>query len=805
MEYQKPKKLSTFTKPTSTIFMRLNQLSISNTRSKGFFSNPKKGASWFALFWQEKTTFFLSQFSISIWGVTQLVFIITFLFSQQSFSQEIKTDSVKRPKIGLVLSGGGAKGFAHIGVLKVLEEAGIKIDYIGGTSMGSVIGGLYASGYNASQIDSIFKKTNFDDLINDYIPRSSKNFYGKKNDELYAIVLPFSNFRVGIPEALSKGMYNYNLLSSLTRNVRHVRDFNKLPTPFLCIGTNIETGEEVLLNKGNLVQAMMASAAFPSLFTPVEIDGNLLVDGGVVNNYPIKEVRNLGADIIIGVDVQDDLMKRKNLKNATRILVQITNLQSIDKMKKKIKNTDVYIKPDIRDYGVISFDKGEEIIRKGEEAAFAVYEKIKTLVNEDNYYKKPKLKIATDTLKIEKINSDPLDNYTREYIRGKLRFKPGSTITYDDLKTGINNLNATQNFSTISYCLQPNGEKDDLDLVLQENPTQTFLKLGLHYDGLYKSAVLLNLTHKKTFLKNDVTSLDIILGDNFRYDFNYYVENGFNISFGFRSRLNQFNRNVTTSLSGLIPENQNLNLINVDFMDLSNQAYFQTIFVQKFLMGGGLEYKYLKINSPTLSNAENIIDKSNYFSAFAYLKYDSFDDKYYPSSGLYFSTDLQTYLASSDYTNKFKPFSIAKAELSFVRTIFNKATVKIGADAGFNIGSDSVPFFDFILGGYGYNKINNFNYFYGYDFLSIAGNSFIKTDITLDYEILKKNHINFSANFANLGDDIFSTVDWVSMPKYTGYALGYGLETIIGPIEIKQSWSPQMSKSFTWFSIGFMF
>lgn len=785
--------------------MRPIQLSISNTLSKDFFSNFKKGVSMVALFWQEKITFWRLQFSITNWGIALVFFTLLLLFPEKSFSQETKKDSIKRPKIGLVLSGGGAKGFAHIGVLTVLEEAGIKIDYIGGTSMGSVIGGLYASGYNASQIDSIFKKTNFDELINDYIPRSSKNFYGKKNDELYAITLPFSNFRVGIPEALSKGMYNYNLLSSLTRNVRHIRDFNKLPTPFLCIGTNIETGEEVLLNKGNLVQAMMASAAFPSLFTPVEIDGNLLVDGGVVNNYPIQEVRNLGADIIIGVDVQDDLMKRKNLKNATRILVQITNLQSIDKMKNKIKNTDVYIKPDIRDYGVISFDKGEEIIRKGEEAAFAVYEKIKTLVNEDNIYKKPKLKVATDTVQIQKINTDRLDNYTKEYIRGKLRFKPGSTITYDDLKTGINNLNATQNFSTISYCLQPDGEKDDLDLVLKENPTQTYLKLGLHYDGLYKSAVLLNLTHKKTFLKNDVTSLDIILGDNFRYDLNYYVENGFNISFGFRSRLNQFNRNVTTSLSGIISPNENLNLINVDFMDLNNQAYFQTIFVQKFLMGGGLEYKYLKINSPTLSNADNVIDKSNYFSAFAYLKYDSLDDKYYPNSGLYFSTDLQTYMASSDYTNKFKPFSIAKAEISFVKTFFRRATVKIGADAGFNIGSDSVPYFDFILGGYGYNKINNFNYFYGYDFLSIAGNSFIKTDIVLDYEILKKNHINFSANFANLGDDIFSTVDWISMPKYSGYALGYGLETIIGPIEIKQSWSPEMSKSFTWFSIGFMF
>ncbi|WP_264553119.1 patatin-like phospholipase family protein [Flavobacterium sp. N2038] len=769
--------------------MRLNQLSNLNTTKE------------LSLFSKNSTSVKIE----TAWGFASLLFLLILLLPEKSFAQDIKQDSIKRPKIGLVLSGGGAKGFAHIGVLKVLEEAGIKIDYIGGTSMGSVIGGLYASGYNASQIDSIFKKTNFDELINDYIPRSSKNFYGKRNDELYAITLPFSNFKIGIPEALSKGMYNYNLLSSLTRNVRHVRDFNKLPTPFLCIGTNIETGEEVLLNKGNLVQAMMASAAFPSLFTPVEIDGNLLVDGGVVNNYPIKEVRNLGADIIIGVDVQDDLLKRKNLKNATRILVQITNLQSIEKMKSKVKDTDIYIKPDIRDFGVISFDRGEEIIRKGEEATFAVYEKIKSLVNEETFYKKPKLKISSDTLEINKINSDKLDNYTKEYINGKLRFKPGSTITYADLKTGINNLDATQNFSTISYCLEPDGDKDNLDLVLKENPTQTYLKLGLHYDGLYKSAILLNLTHKKTFLKNDVTSIDIILGDNFRYDFNYYIENGFNISFGFRSRLNQFNRNVTTSISSLAEGNPSVNLINVDFFDITNQAYFQTIFVQKFLMGGGFEYKYLKIDSPTLSNEVNTIEKSNYFSVFGYLKYDSFDNKSFPHSGLYFSTDVQTYLASSDYTHNFKPFSTAKAEVAFAKTLFRKATFKIGADAGFNIGSDSVPFFDYIFGGYGYNKINNFNYFYGYDFLSIAGNSYIKTDITLDYEIFKKNHVNFSANFANLGDDIFTTVDWISMPKYSGYAVGYGLETIIGPIEIKQSWSPEMSKSFTWFSIGFLF
>ncbi len=716
------------------------------------------------------------------------------------FSQE-----QKKPKIGLVLSGGGAKGFAHIGVLKVLEEAGVKIDYIGGTSMGAVIGGLYASGYNASQIDSIFQATNFNELLNDFIPRSSKNFYEKRNDELYALVLPFNKLKIGIPEALSKGMYNYNLLSRITRNVRHIRDFNKLPIPFLCIGTNIETGEQVLLNKGNLAQAMIASSAFPSLFSPVEIDGKLLVDGGVINNYPIEEVRKLGAEIIIGVDVQDDLLDRNQLKDATRILVQITNLQSIERMKKNVKQTDVYIKPDIKNYGVVSFDKGKEIIRKGEEATFSVYEKIKLLVDDSNPYRKPNLKLASDSLQIVDINSNELDNYTKEYVIGKLRFKPGVKTCYDDLLKGINNINATQNFSAISYSLDENKNGDDLNLTLKENPSKTYLKFGLHYDNLFKSAVLINLTHKKTFFKNDRTSLDIVLGDNIRYNLDYYIENGFNLSFGFKSQFNQFNRNVAKEISSLDLGALGINAINVDFHDLTNQAYFQSLFVQKFLIGGGVELKYLKIKSETLANTDPVIDNSNYLSLFGYMKFDSFDNKYFPKKGWYFSGDIQSYLVSSNYTGDFQPFSIAKADFGVAATLFKNATVKFSTDAGFSFGNESVSFFNFILGGYGYNPINNFKYFYGYDYLSIAANSYIKSTGIIDYEFYKNNHFNFSANFANVGDRIFETVDWISIPKYSGYAVGYGLETVIGPIEVKHSWSPENAKGYTWFSIGFMF
>ena len=730
-----------------------------------------------------------------------ILLIMASLACFSSYAQE-----QNRPKVGLVLSGGGAKGFAHIGVLKVLEEAGVKIDYIGGTSMGSVIGGLYATGYNAAQIDSIFQSTNFNELINDFIPRSSKNFYEKRNDELYALVLPFNKFKVGIPEALSKGMYNFNLLSSVTRSVRYQRDFLKLPIPFLCIGTDIETGKQVILNNGNLAQAIIASSAFPSLFSPVQIDGKLIVDGGVTNNYPIDEVRKLGADIIIGVDVQDDLLKRTSLKDATKILVQINNLHTIEKMKENIKKTDIYIKPDIRDYGVISFDKGQEIIKKGEEASFAVYEKIKLLGEGINKYEKPKLKLELDSLQIENIKLGPLSNYTKEYVTGKLRFKPGTKIAYTQLIKGINNLNATQNFSAIDYSLDKgtNGQ-DNLNLNLIENPTQTYLKFGLHYDGLFKSGVLVNLTRKKTLFKNDIASLDVVLGDNFRYNFDYYVENGYNLSLGFKSQFNQFNRNVATELSGLNLVDLGVTSINMDYSDFTNQLYFQSLFVQKFLLGAGIEYKNLRINSPTLDNSNQFIEKSDYGSIFGYLKYDSYDNKYFPAKGWCFSGDIQSYLLSSNYTKNFNPFTIAKANFGVAATVFNHATIKFETEGGLSFGSDSVPYLNFVLGGYGFNTINNFRHFYGYDFLSLAGNSYIKSTLNLDYELFKKNHINVTANFANIGDRIFESVDWISIPKYSGYALGYGLETAIGPVEIKHSWSPENSKGYTWFSIGFIF
>jgi NTE family protein len=732
--------------------------------------------------------------------ITILFFITCYLLPVTSFSQEV----VKKPKIGLVLSGGGAKGFAHIGVLKEIEKAGIKIDYIGGTSMGAVIGGLYASGYSASQLDSIFKGTDFDELMQDFVPRNTKTFYEKHNNEMYAISLPFQKFKVSFPKGISKGVYNYNLISKLTHNVRHIRDFSKLKIPFICVATNIETGKEKIFKEGSLPQVLIASSAFPSLFSPVEIDGMLYVDGGVSNNYPIEEVRKMGADIIIGVDVQDDLKDRNSISGATGILVQISNFQMIERMNEKRKNTDIYIKPNIEGYTVVSFELGQEIIQKGVESAQLVKDKLDKIGTQ--YQIIPQKTKKADSLVVNNIGINDLKNYTRSYVTGKLRFKEGQKISYSDIQNGINNLNATQNFSSINYSLTKDKKYDNLSVELKENPIKAFLKFGVHYDDLYKSSALLNFTQKKVLFTNDVASLDVILGDNFRYNFDYYRDNGFYWSFGFKSRFNKFKKASRTDFSGGDLLNAlNLETINIEYQDFSNQAYFQTIFVQKFLIGAGLENKYINISTNSTQNTKTYIDRSNYFNLFAFLKYDSFNNKFFPKKGWYLFGDVQSFISSTDYNRDFAKFTTFKADVAIAQNFLKIFSVKAQAESGFTIGKNTNRIFDFALGGYGFNAINNFKPFYGYDFLELSGNTYIKGSFTFDYEFIKKNHFNATANYANIGSNIFDDDTWISKPQFSGYAIGYGIETLIGPVEIKQSWSPESKTNYTWFSVGFWF
>lgn len=734
-----------------------------------------------------------------LYGRLPCIILFTWIFLLGSFTTQAQ-DTIKKPKIGLVLSGGGAKGLAHIGVLKVIDSLGIKIDYIGGTSMGAIVGGMYASGYTGKQLDSIFKTLTIDDLVQDNIPRKSKILFNKRNDDIYALVLPFKKLKLETPNALSKGLYNFNFLSKISYHVRNIRDFKKLPIPFFCMATDIETGQQVVLDKGVFPQALVASSSIPSIFYPIEIDGKLLIDGGVTNNYPVEKLRELGADFIIGVDVQEELKTRKELQGITTIFGQISNFNTQSQMESKRKLTDIYIKPDIKGFNVLSFEKGKKIIQNGENEAKKFLTQL--TVFENNNYKKPELITVKDSVFIGNIGFTELKNYTRSYVLGKLRFKPNTKISFQNFQNGIQNLNNTQNFSSVKY--QFNDK--DVFINLRENRVNTFLKFALHYDELYKSGALINITHKKLLSKNDMISLDVILGDNFRHDFNYLIDNGFYFSFGVSSSLNTFNKNVNNAFGIENYLNNDFEKINLDYSSINNKIFLQTVFLRKYNIGGGLEFQHLKLKSDNLVQSNKTIENSNYFSFFTFLNHDTFDNKFFPKKGWYFKSNFNYYFHSSDYTNQFDKFSIAKADMGIAFTPIEKFSVILQNEGGFKVGYSSLPYFDFVLGGYGFKDTNNIRPFYGYDFLNLSGNSYVKATGTIDYEFYKKNHINFTYNASIVGDFIFNaTKTWLNKPSFTGFGVGYGMETLVGPVEIKYSWSPETHFSAFWFNLGFVF
>ncbi len=749
------------------------------------------------------------------------LFLTVLAICFQSFGQT-EPEQVP-PKVGLVLSGGGAKGLAHIGALKVIEEAGVTIDYIGGTSMGAIVGALYASGYSADQLDSIFRNTNLTNLIQDNLPRDAKTFYEKEDSERYALTLPFNDFKLSFPQGLSSGQNIYNALVQLLFNVKDVRDFNELPIPFFCIATNVETGKEVMLNKGYLPKAILASGTFPSLFQPSELEGEVLIDGGVLNNYPVEELRAMGADFIIGVDVQHGLRDRASLMSATEILLQINNFRTIKDMQRKSVLTDIYIKPDMDKFSVIDFALKNTIINTGKEAALEHEEALKSLATQQKkpFIKKPNI-VPVDSLIVNRLIINGNENFSRGYIKGKLRINLNEKLSFTKLQQGINNLVATGNFNTIRYELTSNGLGQDLTMNLVENMDKSFLRIAAHYDNLYKSAALINLTKKNVLMNDDVASLDLILGDNLRYNFEYYVDKGFYWSFGINSRFYEFVKEVDYGLvlqsNFEIPVSNNVNNINLDVSDFTNQFYLQTVIKEEFAFLVGAEHKLLKYSTTTLNQIVNdstqppptnspatFFEKSNYLSTYGKLILDTYDDKFFPSKGVYFNGDFHFYLWSSDFNDNFKEFSIAKATIGTAFSLLPKLSLNIETSGGFKLGTSRVAAFDFVLGGFGNHTLNNFEPFLGYDFISLPGNSYVKAYARLDYEFGPKNHLLFAANISNVDDDIFRTGEWFTTPDYSGYGVGYGWESFFGPVQIIYSWSPENDDGILFFSIGYWF
>ena len=727
---------------------------------------------------------------------------IYFLLSLFVFSQETKQNS-SRPKVGVVLSGGGAKGYAHVGALKVIEEAGIKIDYIGGTSMGAIIGGLYAAGYSPDELEKIMHQLDISSLITQNKNRAEIPFFDKSYKEKYILELPFDNFKLTIPNAFSKGQGPLDLLTYLFRPVHGIDNFNKLPTPFVCIATNIETGQEKVFHSGFLPRVVLASAAYPTMLDPVSIDGQLYVDGGVVNNFPVKEVKDMGADIIIGVELGDGLLKRDDLNSAIDILSQIMSMSIVKKTDEQKKMVDVLIKPDLKKYSVTSFDDVEPIYKRGYEASEKVFPQLKEIakLQNDHSIKRNEIKL-NDYALVKKIEVEGLKNYNDNYIKGKLGIRPPELIKYDDLKSGINKLYASGNFNNITYKISELDNNENLlTLKVEENKNKQSIRFGLHYDDLFKTGLLLNFTSKNLLFKNSTLSADLVVGDFMRYNFNYFIDNGYLPSLGFNSYSYNFDKEIDLSR---IFSNTNYNRVNFKFSEYINQLYLQSTIKEKFAIGFGLEHQYTNVYTNNYIEGNNEISPRTegfYWKGYGYVKADNRNNANYARSGLKFD-GIFKYTFDSNVPN-FESNYFLEGNLEANFPINNFLSYRFTANFGtFFNGNVTTPQ-KFYLGGYTEQHFLNYTKFYGLPFGSAIGDNKLFFGSQIQAKVLKNHYASLFINVANITDR-FEQLS-LSNYEYLGYGATYGYDSPLGPINFIWSYSPFTKKGLFNLSLGYWF
>ncbi|WP_422004608.1 patatin-like phospholipase family protein [Roseivirga pacifica] len=529
----------------------------------------------------------------------------TALFLTLLFISGLSIAQNSAPKVGLVLSGGGARGMAHIGVLKKMEEAGIYPDYVTGTSMGAVVGALYSLGYSAHEIDSIAKTADWSMLLSNDISFQDvaieeKDYFGR-----YILELPMKGTSPQLPKGIIGGQNLYKLFSTLTRGSHGLTSFDELPIPYRAVATDIETGKSVTLSDGSLTEAMRASMAIPSVFTPVEIDGKLLVDGGLVRNFPVQEVIDMGADIVIGVFVSTDLDKKEDLSTMVDILFQSSWVLSAYDSRAQTELVDLYLEPDLDGYSASDFTSSDSIIHRGE----LIGEKMKpqldrlydSLTNLGKQFKTPQKLIAQQQYDFSEIEVVGNQDISKQFILGRLGFDDSEPVSLAQIDEAINQVYGTQYFAKVDFEILPLANNTyDLRIKVEEKPA-VFLKGALHYNNEVKAGINLNVTARNTFMKNSRLLFEFDLAENFRADINLLKYLGKRQ----RTAINA-GYNALKSEIPLYDEGNEIATLS----SVRNDPYisFQTTHNSKATIGTRLDY-FINRAKPKVSESLNVIKK----------------------------------------------------------------------------------------------------------------------------------------------------------------------------------------------------
>ena len=748
----------------------------------------------------------------------------------------------KRPTVALVLSGGGAKGTAHVSAIRYIEELGIPVDMVVGTSMGGLIGALYSLGYTVEEMDSLVRNMDWAWALSDKLSRNYITYTDMKYKEKYLLSIPFyyeRNYykmkladehrfdnmknheilRIGAdnedgPEFLKHNLlgslpsgYIYgqnvnNLISSLTVGYQDSIDFQTLPIPYVCVAADMVTGKTKIWHSGKINDAMRSTMSIPGVFAPVKTQRMVLVDGGIRDNFPTTLAKEMGADIIIGVDLAQGKKGYLDVNNIADIATQTIDMLGREEYEKNILVPDVTIKPYLPEFGSLSFNSQavDTIMARGWQAAVAQDSLLRVIAEKTRSdYEEVKstkaLGFHADSLMIADIEITGVLPQEKEILMNRLHLKFGQKISREDLDHIVAQIYGTQAYDYVTYELH--GDKEPFSLVLncKKGPIHQ-LGIGVRMDTEEIVSVMLNLGMNAHMLQGH--KLDLVG----KISTNPYMQVHWSYD---TPKIPTINATMSVRWTDLNLLNFRNNTLNFNFLDAKQEIYLSNIKWKRMDIRAGLKNDFFDVrnlkSSQILGDYDLSLVKNDFVSLFADARTDTFDDGYFPSRGVSAGVSYSwTFLGFPDRINGFHTI---EADAKAVFTAGDYFAFIPSFNLRFLLGEEiPVPYFNVVGGSIAGRYVDQQIPFMGVTNISAMKN--ILTVYRTDYrfKIIKNHYVLAKFNYARDCDHFLNYADGLG---YFGAALEYAFDTIFGPIKANIHWSNITNKLGLYFSAGYNF
>ena len=745
----------------------------------------------------------------------------------------------RRPTVALVLSGGGAKGACHVGVMRYLESIGMPVDLVLGTSVGGLMGGFMALGYNADEIEDMIYNIDWGQAFSDKVPREYISYYENKYMEKYLLSIPFfyakedldrhssryegihlsadkgdassfvrDNLLGSLPSGLVYGQNVNNIFNSVSVGYQDSLDFFQLPIPFACVATEMVTSQAKVWHGGRISTALRSTMSIPGLFTPVRTEGMVLVDGGMRNNYPADLAREMGADYIIGVDLSSGYKNYNTLHNLGDIIGQGIDMLGRASYESNLALVDVSIKPNVDGYGMLSFDKAalDTLLQRGYLAAIEQAGELAVLkakVGSDSLtLQGPKaIDITHRKVRIASMEIEGVTDWESRFLMGKLQVPEDFMMDRQDIEAAVATIYGTKAFDYVTFSLEGKEEPFNLKFHCKKGPIHQ-LGVGLRIDTEEIIAVAVNLGFNVHRLQGHSFELTAKLGSNpgFLATYGYAIERG--SSFKFSSGIRHADRNLFTMGTGNF---------NINYTSWTNKAYLTNIRWSRFNVEYGIRHDYFKVGS-LMTDSKHTggydMDRlyNSYLSLFADLEAETFDDGYFPTKGFRAGIDYSWSFTSFPY--KQDKFHAIMGDIKWALPLGGRFTFLPMLRGRLLLGDDiPLPFMN-VMGGLmdGRYMEQQFS-FIGVNNAVTMGSLLTIASAELRFRLFRNNFLSAIVNGATSAYDIKDVAEWrpENMTNDIGVGLQYGYDTAVGPLIATVHWSKEARSVGAYLGIGFYF